>query len=541
MSHSMRYSAYLALSRHSIYYFRWPVPKKLHPQGKSGYIKVSLSTRNPKEALRLSTFLEYGAQRLIHTKDFSSMNYGEITEIIRSYFVNLLDKRKEAIYQNGPLNGDATQGLLSTIGNVDECLKHKSSTDIFFSMIDKDLEPIIEGYAIDLSTNPDLRATFQQRYLEGLREYCTQLIEYNQAQQRFDFTSSPKEKANNLAAVVIKPENQLANVIDNFVEEQSRADKWGVRALEERLACFELLKEILGTDFNIMNMNVPTARQVKDILQKIPCNRNKMASTKGLSLMEAIEVPNVKRLSVESINKYLTIYNSFFDWATTNGYIEKNPFYKMRMPISKKKKDKRRNFSKSETDTMIAELSKRNEGLANKDFKYWGVLIALYTGARLNEVASLHLTDIKQNGDIWYFDINDTEETKRLKTQAATRLVPIHPDLIAYGFIDFVEKRKASGQKMLLPDLSYSAKQGYGRNLGDWFNNVFLVKLNIKSTETVFHSMRHTVISKLRQSGVDQYIVRNLVGHEANSVTEDYTHGYSLKQLMASIMKIDYS
>ena len=48
-----------------------------------------------------------------------------------------------------------------------------------------------------------------------------------------------------------------------------------------------------------------------------------------------------------------------------------------------------------------------------------------------------HLDDIRQEGDVWVFDINDKEE-KRLKNMSSERLVPIHPQLIKLGLLDYV-------------------------------------------------------------------------------------------------------
>jgi hypothetical protein len=43
--------AYLTISRHRVYYFRWPLPRELHPRGRQSTIKVSLRTRDPKQAI----------------------------------------------------------------------------------------------------------------------------------------------------------------------------------------------------------------------------------------------------------------------------------------------------------------------------------------------------------------------------------------------------------------------------------------------------------------------------------------------------------
>lgn len=44
----MHNPTYVLVSRTGILYFRLPVPKRLHPEGKASTIKVSLRTRDPK-------------------------------------------------------------------------------------------------------------------------------------------------------------------------------------------------------------------------------------------------------------------------------------------------------------------------------------------------------------------------------------------------------------------------------------------------------------------------------------------------------------
>lgn len=57
--------AYLVRSRHGVFYLRWPLPPALHPRGKPSDVKLSLRTRDRREALRLSRLLRYIADKLI--------------------------------------------------------------------------------------------------------------------------------------------------------------------------------------------------------------------------------------------------------------------------------------------------------------------------------------------------------------------------------------------------------------------------------------------------------------------------------------------
>lgn len=56
--------------------------------------------------------------------------------------------------------------------------------------------------------------------------------------------------------------------------------------------------------------------------------------------------------------------------------------------------------------------------------------MALYTGARRNEIAQLHLSDFQQYEGVWCININDDTEDKQIKNLASHRLVPLHPFLV---------------------------------------------------------------------------------------------------------------
>ena len=40
----MQLPSYLSLSRHNVYYYRFPLPKEIHPNNKSSHIRLSLKT-----------------------------------------------------------------------------------------------------------------------------------------------------------------------------------------------------------------------------------------------------------------------------------------------------------------------------------------------------------------------------------------------------------------------------------------------------------------------------------------------------------------
>ena len=68
--------------------------------------------------------------------------------------------------------------------------------------------------------------------------------------------------------------------------------------------------------------------------------------------------------------------------------------------------------------------------------------------------------DVRREGEIWVIDIN-AHGDKRLKTESSARLVPIHPQLIGLGWLDYVEYCPR-GQERLFPDEQRSITVCFG-------------------------------------------------------------------------------
>lgn len=141
------------------------------------------------------------------------------------------------------------------------------------------------------------------------------------------------------------------------------------------------------------------------------------------------------------------------------------------------------------------------------------------------------------------FDLNEGDESKKLKTDASTRLVPMHSQLIALGFVDYVQTVRDTGVKKLFPKFEYCPKNGWGRSLGRWFNEQFLVKVGMKAEGLSFHSFRHTVVTGLIHADVELPLVQTLVGHERQGVTHQhyFRSGFKIAQLRDALEKLEYS
>src|SRR5262249_47943511 len=126
---------------------------------------------------------------------------------------------------------------------------------------------------------------------------------------------------------------------------------------------------------------------------------------------------------------------------------------------------------------------------------FWLPLLGIFTGARLGELAPLTSADVGNDeaaGNPTISIIEDAELSKRLKTRGSRRIIPVHPELVRLGFIDFVEqaRRERGGKARLFPLLSPGPRGGFGEAWSKWFGR-YIRGLGIRNRDRVFHSFRH--------------------------------------------------
>jgi len=533
--------SYLIKSRHGIYYFRYPLPVEL--QGKSNRISISLKTRCPREALRLAKALEYHSVNLIEGMDLERMNHADIMSIFKSYYAEVLERGKARIDEDGPLPKDNVLSITKHLKHLDELIEDESD-DVYEQLgleienpeespVHKDLQRVMDKYELEFKPESREYKMMKRAHKYVQRNHFTDLLSYNRQVMDYSLLDTQQNNVKHH-----KTANQLAKIIEDYLDEIKPT--LGKRALNEQRDCLKYLTDLLGNDYPVSKMDNTQVQEIKKLLTETPKNRNKAKATAGLSLLEQVAVAKENELPVlgsTSVNKYLAYFGSLFGWASRNNYREDNPFKGIRVRARKKKHNRRNHFGKAEMDKIISNLG---DGTKNKLVKhntyYWGTLIAVYTGARRNEIASLLPDDIKQDevSGIWYFDITDEEESKQLKTEAAKRIVPIHSKLIDLGFLEYVEEaRKAIAERptvkghptRLLYDLTYTDHEKWGRKLGRWFNEKYLVALGLKTEKKSLHSLRHSFITNLSAAGVEFPHIKAIVGHEAGTVTDQtYAH-----------------
>ncbi len=112
--------------------------------------------------------------------------------------------------------------------------------------------------------------------------------------------------------------------------------------------------------------------------------------------------------------------------------------------------------------------------------RFWIPLLALFSGARVEELCQLKADDIGrcvETGTPFYQITNEGEahdgRAKTLKNKNSVRLIPIHQTLIDIGFLRFVEERRSEdGESAGLFALQRSDGQRMGKHISSWFSRM---------------------------------------------------------------------
>jgi integrase len=241
----------------------------------------------------------------------------------------------------------------------------------------------------------------------------------------------------------------------------------------------------------------------------------------------------------------LTRLRTLLNYAASNDYIPENPAKDVTLVVPDAEKNKRKPFDLPSLAAIFgspvyAQDERPTEGRG--EAAYWLPLLALFTGARLEELGQLRPSDVREETypdadeeeqKAWFIHVmEDEEDDLKLKNAGSERIIPVHPSLEQQGFIRFVQAAKDAGQARLFPALRPNK---YGRltaKWGEWFGGYKRNVIGITDGRLVFHSFRHTFKRYARHVKMVEGVQRQIMGHSGKDAADDYGDGYTLHQLV---------
>ena len=295
----------------------------------------------------------------------------------------------------------------------------------------------------------------------------------------------------------------------------------------------------LGGNRSLKSVQAAEVRNFRDTIGAIPASFRKRKENVGLTLQQAAvkaKKEGLEGLSLVTLNKYLSTISPLFDWGRQEGYVDHNPCDGLYYGAAKGKNarppfeaDQLNRFLQSPLFTGFAHDGDEHVpgDQHADDWRFWIPLICMFTGARLGEIAQLHVDDVVEEWGIWCIRIRHDENTGQTTKSGHSRYAALHSRLLAMGFLAFVERQRVradhDGNGRLFPELQPD-KRGQLSRTPSRFLRAYLGKIGIKEGGDGLgsHSFRHTLADQLRAADYLDNEIAVALGHNQKSVTGGY-------------------
>ena len=223
-----------------------------------------------------------------------------------------------------------------------------------------------------------------------------------------------------------------------------------------------------------------------------------------------------KNPAYDTLRNIVADISSLFSWGEERGYLDRNPFYKLKLPKADKGSQKRRLWTNEEIMMFLG-----SSEIGNNEFT--AMVVAMYSGMRLEEICSIQ-DKLVLNGCFHVFEG---------KTRVAERIIPVHP--LIKPLLE--QMRGTFGEGYLISGI----KSGGYDNKRSWHFQKKLGRLRKKigiPGGVVFHTLRNTFFTRMENLGVPRNHISQLMGHK---MTQDlYSSGFAIEPLLESIEKLTY-
>lgn len=324
--------------------------------------------------------------------------------------------------------------------------------------------------------------------------------------------------------------SKLSTVIGQY--EAEKESGWTYKTKLEVTGCHRLVLDILE-DADIKSINRQVVLAFRDKLMRLPANMYKCYPGKNVN--DVLALADIKPMSINSVNKHILRLNALMSYAAKEGIIATNPAQGLMLTDKRRDDELRKTYSAEDLEKILINLPVDPE----RPERFWIPIVAMYSGLRLDEICQLYVDDIQLVDGIWCFNVND-ECDKKVKAESSKRIVPIHPELISKGFLCYVDRLISQKAPRLWMALSWRKEDGYSNGFGNWYRR-FNRQYVTDDPKKVFHSLRHMVADTLKQAGVQEVIIEEILGHTHKSIsTGRYGKRYQPKVLLEALKLINY-
>lgn len=293
----------------------------------------------------------------------------------------------------------------------------------------------------------------------------------------------------------------------------------------------------------------------RNMLEGLPARpKQDVAALPLLKQVEHAKEKKLPLLSPESVQKGISALRSTLSHARDELLIiENSPADGIKVDRSEVETDPVLPFYGDQLAHIFSQPVMVDPAHADEDV-FWFLLLAPWTGCRIEETAQLRPENVRREDGIWFMAIEPDPKHRRerireeggiqkhAKTGTSIRNVPLHPVLIEAGFLQLTERQRARGASWIFDTLREYPRY---EQRGKYMSNKIMRRIRgfgITNREHVYHSFRHSLKGRLRDDEQTKEEISDLLtGHSfSDSVGRKYARGAGLTTLQNAISRVAY-
>lgn len=412
---------------------------------------------------------------------------------------------------------------------------YKRVADIAASFIDR------EHFKIDKKSNDfkGLLPTITTAIIEALDVTIRRLEGEIDAQPKSSYVEGVLVQRSNMARDGERLSDHKVKYLSELVTEQNRKPT----NVEPIGVIIDLFIEWCGDGKSVNSLTKKNASAFREVLDGFPVSRMKMKRLASAPISVCIRIAKNEGLGLLSQStkaKYISQISTFFGWMLKRGICDSNIWDGMTYKANKTA-NRRPSFNTEQLNQILQSplycgfVRDGKEHLPGDhqadDWRYWLPLVCMFTGARITEIAQLHVDDIEErDGYLIGYLQADRSRGQSLKTEKSKRLVVFNSKLVAAGYKDYWQKQLDRSQlddnTQLFPELKAGKRPDLGAKPSRWWRD-YLVKIGVKKKGEAdgigSHSFRHRLADEMRSAGyLDSEFGEIVMGHAQNTMTSRY-------------------
>lgn len=416
---------------------------------------------------------------------------------------------------------------------LDDMRKHLAEGEV--ALIDHEVDAYIEQNKLLIDRLSPDRGDLARRMMRAEIE----ALEGTLKRDKGDYTHAPADSivkpATGTSREQAKPGETIMELFEQYAAENPKSVS--VDTLAQARRDVGTFVDYIGSTCPVHRIDKKALREWKALLMRYPVKATETKEFSGMKLAQIVrhnEKVGKPVISPRTVNRYLSGLSAFCSWLVNHGYLDQNPADGMFLNKTKDKTtvpftvDQMNVLLKSPLFTGCQSADEwRNVAkpgnIRIRDHRYWVPLVMLFSGARPAEIAQLAVGDVRQEHGHWIMHITtEGEGEKSVKTAGSMRVVPVHPELIRLGFINYRDGMEKAGQQRLFPEAKRNTR---GQMIAEFSREFgrYLTRMGLKDGRGLsLYSFRHGAADALRRAGYLDEQFGFILGHTSGTMTGRY-------------------